>query len=191
MEKLINDVAVEFGQQLEKYLNHYGLAEADVAKMIGSNTESIKQIIRGEKNIVLKTAEQISKVFGLRYFKFGDPEFDFLDAESLPEETRLIISKRRKIGKPVVDRNNELKLPYHIIAALKSENLPLEFTSSDLFNLLPVNIQQSIKQPSRITDAFIKNNDLKKLVVDTNRKRRADGKRGRGLILYKLKKRDN
>ncbi len=37
-----------FGMQLKRYIDHFGLIEADVAYLIGSNSQNIINIINGD-----------------------------------------------------------------------------------------------------------------------------------------------
>jgi len=179
LEKKIIDVSVEFGNQLKSYLKHFGLIEADVARLIRSNTDAIDEILVGEKGIVLKTAEKIAWiVFGIRYFELGNPKFPIPKKKDLPLETQEAIVERKKKGVPEINRNTDLNLPLHVNNVLKSGRLKREFTSSDVLGLLPDNIKEQI--PSiRVTDLF-KKGELRDKVEDTG------GKRGREK-LYRLR----
>lgn len=179
MKKEIVNVSVEFGNQLMKYLKRFGLIEADIAKLIGSNSDAIEEILSGEKGIVLKTAEKIAWiVFGIRYFELGNPKLPLPKKADLPLATQHAIAERKEKGIPEISRNTSLNLPLHVSKVLESGQLDLEFTSSDVWKLLPKNIKEQIKS-IRITDLF-KKGDLRGIVEETG------GKRGREK-LFKLK----
>lgn len=170
LEEKIIDVSAEFGSQLRKYLNHFGLIDADIARLIRSNTDAIDEILAGKKGIVLRTAEKISwAVFGIRYFELGNPRFPLPKEKDLPPETQEAITERKKKGTPEINRNTDLNLPFHVRNVLKSGKLKSEFTSSDVWKLLPDNIKEQIKS-IRITDLF-KKGELKDKVEDTGEKR--------------------
>ena len=186
MNKQFLDVSIEFGDQLIKYLKHFGLIEADLAKLISStNTDDLKEIRGGKKGVVLKTAERIANIFGLRYFEFGNPTFALPKTEDLPKDTQNAIENRKKKGNPEIIRNNDLNLGVHVKKALKSGQLGDEFTSSQLLKLLPNNIRPLITS-RRITDLFRKG-ELKDKVEDTGKTVKVEGKRGPKVILFRLK----
>lgn len=170
MEAKTIDVSTEFGSQLRKYLKHFGLIEADIARLIKSNTDTMNEILDGQKGIVLKTAEKISwVVFGIRYFEFGNPKFPIPKKNELPGKTQDAIAERKKRGVPGINRNTNLNLPLHVSNVLKSGRLNNEFTSSDVWELLPDDIKAQIKS-IRITDLF-KKGELKDKVEETGQKR--------------------
>jgi len=164
------NVNVEFGAQLRRYLKHFGLIEADVARLTNLSTYSVDEILVGEKGIVLKTAEKISwVVFGIRYYEFGNPKFAIPKKKDLPAKTQDAIADRKKRGAPEINRNTDLNLPLHVNKALKSGKLNNEFTSSEVWELLPDDIKGQIKS-IRITDLF-KKGELKNKVEETGLKR--------------------
>ena len=185
MKKEIIDVAAEFGRQLEKYLSRFQLIVADIARLTNSNTDAIDEVFDGKKGIVLKTAERISNIFGLRYFEFGDPNFPLPQIDKLPMATQKAILERKKKGSPEIVRNNDLNLAVHIKGVLTSGLLENEFTSSQLLKLLPVDISSQITS-RRITDLFRKG-ELKDKVEDTGKTVKIDGKRGPHEIVFRLK----
>ena len=170
MRKKTNNVNIEFGNQLGKYLKYFGLIEADIARLTKLSTYSVTEVLEGQKGIVLKTAEEISSVvFNIRYFELGNPQFPLPKKRDLPTATQDAIAERKKKGTPKITRNTELNLPSHVNIVLKSGQLALEFTSSDILNLLPDNIKNQIKS-TRITDLF-KKGELKDKVEETGIKR--------------------
>ncbi|MFA6071819.1 MAG: hypothetical protein WC810_24855 [Janthinobacterium sp.] len=186
MKKQFLDVSIEFGDQLIKYLKHFGLIEADLVRLINStNTDDIKEILSGKKGVVLKTAERISNIFGLRYFEFGNPKRPIPKITDLPKATQAAILERKKKGNPEIIRNNDLNLGVHVRNVLASAKLANEFTSSDVLKLLPAEIINQITS-RRITDLFRKG-ELKDKVEDTGKTLKVEGKRGPKEILFRLK----
>lgn len=184
MNKQLLDVLNEFGSQLTRYLSHFGLSEADLAKLIKSNTDDIREILEARKGVVLKTAEKISNLFGLRYFEFGNPKFPLPKVKDLPQDTQIAIEQRKKKGNPEIVRNNDLNLGIHVRKVLESKKLPLEFASSDILQLLPDEVKNQITS-RRITDLFRKG-ELKTKVEDTGKTIKIAGKRGPKEILFRL-----
>lgn len=186
MNKQLLDVSKEFGDQLIKYLKYFNLIEADLARLINSNTDDIKEILDGRKGVVLKTAERISNVFGLRYFEFGNPKLPLPKIKNLPVETQETIKNREKRGVPErVFRNTELNLNLYVKKALLSSKLAREFTCSDLLKLLPLKVQEQVNT-KRIINLFRKG-ELKDIVEDTGKTLKIEGKRGPKEVLFKLR----
>lgn len=170
MDKVKKDINTEFGEQLRRYLIKFELAEADISRLTRLSSKSVSDILIGSKGIVLKTAEQISSiVFGIRYFELGNPQFPLPRLEDLPESTQIAIANRKEKGFADNARNIDLNLPKHVMIVLGSGRLELEFTSSDIWKLLPLDIQGQVKS-IRITDLF-KKGELKDKVEDTGEKR--------------------
>jgi hypothetical protein len=180
------DPSIEFGKQLEKYMSHFGLISADIARLIDStNIEGVKKIQNGKKGIVLKSAERIANIFGLRYFELGNPKHHLPRFEDLPLVTQDAIAKRKESGITETSRNKDLHLPKHVRDALNHKQLASEFTSADVMEILPKNVQQQIKS-IQITHIF-NNDEFKALVEDTGKKKKIEGKRGPSQIIYRLK----
>ncbi len=187
MEDKSIDVSIEFGNQLQKYLNHFGLFTIDIAKLSKLNSDVVDEILEAKKGIVLKTAERISKVFGLRYFQFGNPAFKFPAKTNLPVDTQKTIAHRKAMGAPVnTTKNTDLNLPLHVTEILESGKLSEKFTSTNIYNLLPAEIQEKTS-PNRVSDLF-KRGALKKLVENAGEQPEDSKKPGRKNSVFRLKK---
>lgn len=182
--KEIIDISSEFGKQLEKYLKSFGLIIPDIARLIKSSTESIDNALNGKKGVVLKTAERIANLFGLRYFEFGNPKFPLPKVNDLPQDTQIAIEQRKKKGNPEIIRNNDLNLGIHVRKVLESKKLASEFASSDILRLLPDEVKNQITS-RRITD-LLRKGELKAKVEDTGKTIKIEGKRGPKEILFRL-----
>lgn len=185
LTKETSDVSVEFGTQLMKYLKHFNLSAAYLPGLSKLSTQSVDKILVGEKGIVLKSAEDIANVFGLRYFEFANPKHPLPKFEDLPIATVEAIEKSSKTGTTKITRKKGLHLPKHVKEALNHKHLAPEFTSADVMELLPKSIKEQIKS-IHITNLF-NNDEFKTLVEDTGKKKKTEGKRGPSQIIYRLK----
>nr|WP_068892565.1 hypothetical protein [Pedobacter panaciterrae] len=151
MKEEILDVSIEFGKQLLKYLKHFGLIEADLARLIKSNTDDIKEILEGKKGVVLKSAERISNVFGLRYFEFGNPKFKLPNIKDLPDQTRDLILNRKEKGVTQINRNYGIDLAGNLDKILNSTFLSTPHTAEEIWAQLPEEVRSKV-EPRRVTD---------------------------------------
>lgn len=163
------DVSIEFGKQLSKYLRHFGLTGGDLARLINSNTDDIREIMAGSKGTVLKSAEKISNVFGLRYFELGNPLFSIPLIEYLPEETQKFIEKRKVRGVPVINRNYSNDIAGNLDKIInESDVLHFPVTAEEIRLRLPKEIRDTIKA-SRITD-LLKKSGRDKIVIQVDKR---------------------
>jgi hypothetical protein len=151
LKEEILDVSIEFGKQLLKYLTHFGLIEADLARLIKFNTDDIKEILEGKKGVVLKSAERISNVFGLRYFELGNPKFEIPKVKDLPKQTTDLILNRKEKGVPQVNRNYGIDLAGNLDIILNSGFLNTPHTAEEIWAQLPEEVRNKV-EPRRITD---------------------------------------
>jgi len=127
VKKKFKDISVQFGAQLKRYLDHFGLIEIDIAYLIGSNSNSIDNIVKGDRGVVLKTVEKIANFFGLSYYEMGNPDFPFPAVSNLPKPTQLAILKRKDLGVP--DRDYEFDLAGKLDIVIASDFLQVARTS--------------------------------------------------------------
>lgn len=172
MKKVGYDADKEFANRIEKALSLYGLEEADLGKLIGTNATDIKNILNLKRTLGLKRANKISGVFGMRYFQFGNPGIKFLPKEQLPIRTIDAINERLEKGPSTVEINTDLELPFHTMEVLKKIDVTGEFTPNAIHEELPEEIRSQVGA-NRITVLF-KTGSLKKYVEYANKK---DGKR--------------
>lgn len=163
------DVLVEFGGQVKKYLKHFQLTESDLSRLINSNTNDIQEILSGDKGVVLKSAEKISSVFGLRYFELGNPRFSIPDIERLPDQTRKVIIDRKKKGVPVIIRNYENDIAGNLDRIINESSLfHSPVTAEEIRLVFPEDIRDTIKA-TRITD-LLKKSGRDQYVVKVGKK---------------------
>ncbi|WP_442588246.1 hypothetical protein ACSBL2_19590 [Pedobacter sp. AW31-3R] len=162
-------VSLEFGLQVKKYLEHFGLTEGDLSRLINSNTNKIQDILSGKTGIVLNSAEKISNVFGLRYFELGNPLFSIPLIEYLPEETQKFIEKRKVRGIPVINRNYSNDIAGNLDKIInESDVLHFPVTAEEIRLRLPKEIRDTIKA-SRITD-LLKKSGRDKIVIQVDKR---------------------
>lgn len=173
----VDKVSIEFGKQVVKYLNKFGLIEADLAYLIKSNSNDIDDIITGSKSVGLKKAERIANVFGVKYYEFGNPNHDLPTISDLPNKTQEAIASRKTKG--VSERNYEKKI---------SENLDKIINETDLLHY-PVKAENiRLKLPEEIRDT-VNASRISDLLTKGGRKEiiTVVGKEGNA-NLYQLKK---
>ncbi len=156
-----------FRNLIKKYRKHFKLSQEDVAEFMGIKQNAYSAIETGRGDIDLDKADNVASVYGLRHFQMLDPKQKTPRIDDLPARTKKRVLERKAEGKKL--RNDELELPKHIVDVFKSGKLLEEFTSSDVWGLLPEDIKEQIKS-IRITDLF-KKGELKDKVEDTDRKR--------------------
>ena len=172
------DVSVEFGNQVIKYLKHFGLIGADIARLSKLNTASMEDMLNGSKGIVLKTAEKISNAFGLRYFELGNPKFPLPKIKQLPQETQDAIKYRKEKGNTQIVRNYDNDIAGNLDWIIyETDLLHQPVTAEEIRLSFPLDIRDAIKS-TRITD-LLKKSGRDRFVVQV-------GKRGRE-HLFQLK----
>lgn len=98
----------QFGRQVKRYLNHYGIEIVDVVDQLKTNSTYVRRLIKGEITFSFDKMIAIASVFGLPYYKFADPEFPLPKLSELPENTQLIIKNRAEKGKITKDATNSM-----------------------------------------------------------------------------------
>lgn len=172
------EVSNEFGIQLSRYIQQFGLTVADIASLSNLNTGAIDKILKGDKGIVLKTAEKISNVFGVRYFELGNPSFKIPNLKDLPRRTQDTIKNREEIGIPEINRNYENDIAGNLDRIIhESSVLHVPVTAEEIRLVFPPEIRDMIKA-TRITDLLKKSGRGEVVIVV--------GKRGKE-YLFQLK----
>lgn len=162
-------VSLEFGLQVKKYLKHFGLTEGDLSRLINSNTNTVHEILSGQKGIVLNSAEKISNIFGLRYFEFGNPLFPIPVIKKLPEETRKFIENRKKRGVQVIIRNYDNDIAGNLDKIInETDVLHHPVTAEEIRLSFPKDIRDTIKA-TRVTD-LLKKSGRDKVVVKVDKR---------------------
>lgn len=96
----------EFGLQISKHLDHYGLTKEDFAQLIRSNSTYVQKIIDGDVSLTFDKIIEIAALFGISYYVFGDISKEPVSSfEHLPEQTKQKINERANKG--IVERNSD------------------------------------------------------------------------------------
>lgn len=178
MKKDLINVSIEFGFQLSKYLAHFELIEADLARVFNTNSHYVKEILTGKKGTTLKTAEKYSNFFGTRYYELANPNFPMPNFESLPNTTKEAILHRKNIGTKIIERNYENDIAGNLDKIIDETDLLLKPSTAEELRLqFPENIRDKITT-NRITN-LLKKSGRNKIVIKV-------GKRGNA-ILFQLK----
>lgn len=167
MKKIIIESSVQFGIQLKKYLEHFGLIETDIAKAIGSSSKKIVEIINGQKGVMLETIDTISGLFKLTYYEMGNPNFPFPSFQDLPLKMQGIISKRKELG--FVDRDYGFDLGGKLDLVIASDFLEIPRTSEAISMYIEGQVGREI-QAVRITD-LLGRSPRNKLVIKVGKER--------------------
>lgn len=83
---------------LIKYMEIFGLESIDIAYLSKVNRKTIDALLAGTGGIELESVDEISLIFGLRYFQLGNPSFAIPSFDSLPQATKSRIAFRKKVG---------------------------------------------------------------------------------------------
>lgn len=142
----------EYGKRVSKSLNFYGLTEGDLAKLIGSNSTNIKNIISGKVGLNINKMISIASVFGLTYYEFADPDHKFLLKNKLPEFTVKIIDERQ--GKGIIIRDVSNILAKELDRLIKENVLNKPVTSKGLISLM--NPKARERNSTEVTNLLIK-----------------------------------
>ncbi|MEN5055150.1 hypothetical protein [Sphingobacterium kitahiroshimense] len=158
----------EFANRIVEALTFYHLEEADLGKLIETNSTDVRRIISLQTTLGLKRANKISSVFGMRYHQFGNPKTKLHPKDKLPASTIAIIDARAENGPPSNIIDTELDLPFHTMKTLRDLKITDEFTPRDIHEKLPEEVKSKIGT-NRITVLF-KTGSLRNYVVYTKRK---------------------
>ncbi|WP_316801446.1 hypothetical protein [Pedobacter frigidisoli] len=134
MNKL--ELSEEFAKILVRYFSEFNLEPIDVAHLINTKKEVIERLLSGESTVVHYTLEQIAQIFGLRYFKFGDPETPLPSYESLPDSTKDRIELRLREGPSVVTKYNPSKIYQHMSSLLSAFKIGERFLATNMAELI-------------------------------------------------------
>lgn len=126
------DLSKEYSKILAKYLKIFKLESIDIAYLIKTKKEVIDGLLTNQKSVVLYTLEQIAKIFGLRYFEFGNPHHPMPSSDTLPEKTKERIAYRKKEGPSVETTYSSSDINSHINSVLSSYKIGNEFLAEEI-----------------------------------------------------------
>lgn len=167
MVKTQRNIATEFVYQIQKYLAHFGMLEADLGALIGTGSSDINAIMNLQKSLGLIRLDRIASVFGLTYYEFGNPSHPFPSFDNLPSETKIMIEKRRVLGIP--NRNYENDIAGNLDKIIhESTLLHNPVTAEEIRLHFPDDIKDTIKA-TRITD-LLKKSGRDEIVVKVDKR---------------------
>src|SRR5690606_28150590 len=175
----------EYRSILESDMDNFGMESVDISFLSGVNRKTIDAILEVTGGIELDSLEAISRVFGLRYFEFGNPEYEAPSLVTLPEKTKNRISLRKKVGpsKPI---HYEIRLLREkIIILLAKFNLGEEFLSTDIRNQFTEEFDEQVKT-SEVSLRLNKYLSEFTLNISKENKNKVKGKVGRKANRYRL-----
>lgn len=138
---------LEYGNQVKKYLNTFGIIEEDLGKLTKSTSKNIKEIINGEVGLNLKKMINIANIFGVTHYYFSNPKAEVPPLKNLPEITKKKIAERIKKG--ITERDDEHLFSTHLDLLIEQKLLNKPKTSK----IILANMSQifSKKKSSEIT----------------------------------------
>lgn len=152
---------------IKQLREHYNLSQNDFAHLMGIKLLAFRALENGRGTIDLSKAASIAKVLGLHIWEILHPDLKFPELKKLPTKTRELAISRQGIKR--TPKSMDLQLPEKIKKILSSGKLPREFTSNEVWKLLPTEVKNKIKA-SRITDS-LNRGALNKAVENTGKKR--------------------
>lgn len=176
-------VVQDFVKILHHYMQYYGLYSADIRNLVKTTTDIVKDFEQGKNGPTLKKIEAVANIFGLKYYEFGTPNFPMPTLDQLPLRTREKIEWRKETGPPESKQYQKLDLNQAVLHALAGFDEDEEFLASDVYKILPEDLQEKLGSPTRITGLF--SNELYDKVTKTGNKVAKEGP-GRPEEYYKL-----
>lgn len=95
----------EYGNQVQKYIDTFGLVEEDLGKLTNSTSTNIKNITKGKVGLNIKKMISIATVFGVTHYHFSNPKSTLPSLKQLPKITQEKIAERQEKG--IIDRDQE------------------------------------------------------------------------------------
>jgi len=179
------DLSKEYSKILATYLKIFKLESIDIAYLIKTKKEVIDGLLTNQKSVVLYTLEQIAKIFGLRYFEFGNPYHPIPSSDTLPEKTKQRIAFRKKAGPPLEITYTSSDINNHISDVLSSYDLGDQFLAEEIAS----KILQAYGQTYTVSEIINRfKSSFSRNIEKTNRKDNSREGRGPKPFYYKLVK---
>lgn len=137
----------EYGKQVQRYLDTFGIVEEDLAKLTGATSNNIRNIINGEVGLNIKKMINIANVFGIPYYHFANPKAAIPSLNKLPRSTQTKIAERQRKGITVRDSENKFSSKLDSLILRGHFNKP---TTSKL-TLIAMGEEFKDKKPSEVT----------------------------------------
>lgn len=176
-------VLEEFAKILRKYMKKFGLNPIDIAFLSKVNKKTIDAVLAGTGGIELDSVDEISLIFGLRYFEFGNPDFAMPSFDSLPEATKVRIAFRKKEGPHEDTTYNTVLLNEKIVVVLAEYKNGDEFLAEHIVAKLLETFKEKMST-SEVTTRL--SNSLIKYVAQTDKKHESKMGKGRKPFYYRL-----
>jgi len=176
-------VLEEFAKILKKYMKKFCLEPIDIAFLSKVNRKTIDAVLAGTGGIELDSVDEISLIFGLRYFEFGNPDFEIPSFDSLPEATKARIVFRKKEGPHEETSYDQRLLNEKITIVLSSYKKGDEFLAEHIVT----NLFETFKEKVTISEVATRlSNSLHEYVVKTDKKDINKEGKGRKPYYYSL-----
>lgn len=170
---------------LLKYMEKFGLEPIDVAYLSKVNKKTIETLLAGTGGIELESVDDISLIFGLRYFQFGNPDFEMPSFDSLPEATKARIALRKKEGPHEKTTYSTVLLNEKIVVVLAEYKKGDEFLAEHIVRDLAKSFEENFSTSEvgkRLSES------LTDYITKTNRQDKDRTRRGPKPFYFELNK---
>ncbi|KMQ70213.1 helix-turn-helix domain-containing protein [Chryseobacterium koreense] len=152
---------------IKQYREHYKLTQNEIAKLSGLTQSAYSAIEIAKGNIDFDKTNCIAQAYGIKLWDFINPSTTIPEIKNLPNATRAIALLNK--DKIISIAKTDINLPQRIMTILNCNKLPEQFTSSDIWKMLPIEVRDSIKT-TRVTDA-ISREAFRNIIAFTGQKR--------------------
>lgn len=162
---------------IKKYREQYKFTQNEIAQLSGLTQSAYSAIEIAKGSIDFDKTNCIAQTYGIKLWDFINPSKTMPEIKDLPNSTKIMaLSNKDKIISP---SKKDLNLPERIMTILNSDKMSEQFTSSDIWKMLPIEVRDTIKT-TRVTDT-ISRDAFKNVIAFTGRKR------GKEKIYQKIK----
>lgn len=143
-----------FREIIKLYRLEFNLTQDSVELLAQLKPLQYSRIESGKQNPDLQDVARISQVYGLKCYELLNPAQPNPSYKNLPKETQKMIKKLKEEG---VSPKHELKkaeLGKHLDKLIETGLLNRPVSAKVIFDNLPQEIQNTIKEPRKITDLF-------------------------------------
>jgi hypothetical protein len=173
----------EYAKILRKYMTAFSLEAIDIAYLAKSIKRTINFVLEEKGSLELETQEAIARIFGLRYFEFGNPKHPLPSLKSLPESTKKRIEYRKKAGPSVVISYNTSDINARIKEVLSRYSLGDQFLAKEIASKILDSYGERYSV-SEVIDRLKKR--FKDNIVRTTKKDMSSAVRGPKPVYYEL-----
>ncbi|MBU8882309.1 helix-turn-helix domain-containing protein [Kaistella sp. DKR-2] len=152
---------------IKQYREHYKFTQNEIAKLSGLTQSAYSAIEIAKGNIDFDKTNYIAQAYGIKLWDFINPSTTIPEIKNLPNATRAIALLNK--DKIISIAKTDINLPERIMTILNSNKLSEQFTSSDIWKMLPIEVRDFIKT-TRVTDA-ISREAFRNVIAFTGQKR--------------------